>query len=109
MTKDQQIMDYLRSISHGMINLTPAHVQELIEIAKGNRGAIGAFCKLLRWSELKQGWEVQYAVATSDEQIAMRIREALDIPPVVNFYKWECYGSDQLLQGNIFTANTSLF
>lgn len=108
MSIEEQIIEYLFTVSRGKIKATPAIVSEIIQIAQGRDGGT-AVCKLMRWNEVKRSWEVQYAVKSTDEEINLQVRAALDRPQVDRCYKWECYNSHGQLEGNIFTVNTNLF
>lgn len=64
---------------------------------------------LYRWSDLNGNWDMQYSRITQDEDITSKIIAALTVNPVLKMYKWECYSSDGILRGVIYTVNTSLF
>ena len=111
MSKQQQIQDYLRSISRHMVNITDKQADEIICIATAEPGTAGiACCKLYRWNSVKTGWELQRTAETTDQKISQAIDEALNARITVeNCYLWECYGSDGMLQGKIYTVNPNLF
>lgn len=109
MSARQNIIDYLRRKSGGLININSDMATDIITLAHGQLVENMAVAKLYRWSELKTCWELQYAIPATDELIKRNVKDALTTRPVDKCYLWECYNSSGEFEGKIFTVNTNLF
>jgi hypothetical protein len=109
MSARQNIIDYLRRKTGGMVNLTNDMATDIIALARNEGIEQTAHVKLFRYNMLKKGYEIQYTLQSTDELIKANIKEALQKPPVNECYMWECYNSGGEYEGKIFTTNTSLF
>ena len=109
MSAKQNIIDYLRRKSGGLINISSDMATDIITLANHQPVENVAVAKLYRWNELKKGYELQYAVPATDELIKNNVKQALLTPPVQNCYLWECYNSNGEFEGKIYTVNTNLF
>jgi hypothetical protein len=109
MSAKQNIIDYLRRKSGGLINISSDMATDIITLVNNQPVESIAVAKLFRWSELKSSYELQYAVPATDELIKQNVKEALTKRPIDKFYLWECYNSAGEFEGKIYTVNTNLF
>lgn len=109
MSARQNIIDYLRRKSGGLVNITNDMATEIISLARNEKIEHRAHVKLFRFSMQKKGYELQYTQESSDELIEKNIKEAINKPPVNECYMWECYNSQGDYQGKILTTDTNLF
>lgn len=109
MSAKQNIIEYLRLKSGGVINITFDMADEIIAMAHGIEITPTAYAKLYRWNGVKKSYELMYTVPATDELIQQNVKDALKKRPVDQFYLWECYNRDGQFEGKIYTVNTNLF
>ena len=101
----KKLYDLLQHKSKGMIRLDKTTSQQIIDIVVENGNT--AIAKFYRHDG--KGWIFIRQVPTTDEMVSQRIAETLTTKPIENCYKFECFNSNGLLEGQIFTMNADLF
>jgi hypothetical protein len=109
MSARQNIIDYLRRKSGGLLNITNDMATEIIDIARNDRIEQSANAKLFRYNMQKKAFEILYTVPATDELVKKNIKESLNKAPVNECYMWECYNSEGHYEGKILTTDTNLF
>lgn len=95
-------------LTKGQVKINWDHANEIINTVLTNSKQ----AYVVHWrysSNNKGGWEKVRNLATTDELIDQRIREAIEKAPVMDFYKFECFNSEGNKEGEIYTINPFLF
>lgn len=113
MTTAEQLIDYLFGESKGVITLSREQAEKIIDIVVhgGYKIKHKGVAKLYRYNNVINNWELIRSVYASDQDIKLKIEQAMQKEEVEapNGYMWECYNSDKLYEGRIYTWNISLF
>ncbi len=103
------IIALVQSATRGMVTLGHAEAEKVIRLVKQYMDTPGAHAKLSRYNSVKNGWDLLRVARTTNEAIKQQIIIALESRPVDHCYMWECYNSEGLFEGKIFTIHTNLF
>jgi hypothetical protein len=107
---EQRIRNYLSMHSKGVINISDQHARKIIDmVLEFHRGERRAFVKLHQWRPQTRTWELYRTLFTTDEEINLRIKDALEKGPQMDFFMFELYNSEGEHQGRIYTTNRFLF
>lgn len=102
------IIEKISQQTKGLIKLSWDKATEIMNIVFDNSNQ--AYVVQYRHnSQMKGSWEKIRNLATTDQIIDEKIKEAIQSAPVMDFYKFECFNSDGEREGSIYTINPCLF
>lgn len=104
MTPEQEIIAYIKTVTGGLVALTPKHANIIVSIALRQDVP-----KVILFRYGIKAWEKVRTLATTQEAIDAAIKEAIKHRPVEGFYKYDCFNKDGQFEGTIYTVNPNLF
>lgn len=106
---ENEIIQYLKDHSKGLISLQMCHAKELIAMVRKVRIYDQCHVKLHRLNHCNKAWELQRNILTTEDEINKQILLALEEKPNMDFYMYECYNDQLLFQGRIYATSPNLF
>lgn len=108
MTAHKQIIDFIRTATRGLCQLSENEADAIIAIVNNNSDTKQPHAKLSRFTGTG-ATELLRIIKTSQQQINTQLRNALEDGPTHGFYLYELYNENNLYEGCILTANQNLF
>lgn len=105
----QAIINYLHTVSKGVINISQQHAQDIIDLAQQQQQIVNARAEMYQYNNAHKRYDRLRTIKLTDLQINDAILQSVRTRPAEQFIKYELFNSSNLLQGSIYTVDASLF
>lgn len=103
------LQDYILKRTKGICTISFQDARHIVNLVTGKIQEGFSRAELSRYNGTNGHYELIRIIQTTDEAISKAIREALEVGPVNNFYRYDLYNAAGEFEGRIFTVKNNLF
>lgn len=105
MSDEEKIIEYLLIKSKGLLRLNINAAREIIKIIIPSDASV-RFCK---YNFQTKDYDMQRIIYTTDLIVYDAVYKYLQIPPTIQFYRYDCFNSNSEFQSFIYSAKSNIF